>query len=114
MNNENHHRRLVSEHRCPCGQTYDRATWHNLPLVGVIRDREETLELRNCVCGSTRAEPLPQMYALTRAERIAARSVRATVRLQRALEKGAPMSALFRIAQWTVGWHRAAARAGVA
>ena len=44
-----------------CGQTYDSATWRLLPFVGQLDvpagDSEdepaETLEMRNCTCGST-------------------------------------------------------------
>jgi hypothetical protein len=42
-------------HICSCGATYTRVAWLALPFVGTQCDEAEHLELRNCVCGSTRA-----------------------------------------------------------
>ena len=47
--------------RCGCGREHDRAAWAELPFVGVFEDsvvtedhpEAETLEMRNCACGST-------------------------------------------------------------
>ncbi len=56
--------RLVT---CGCGREYDRRAWRALPLCGIQEfasdpdDPEpplEPLELRNCLCGSTRGVPL--------------------------------------------------------
>ena len=41
---------------CSCGARYDREAWRALKLVGVQRDDERLLELRNCRCGSTLVE----------------------------------------------------------
>lgn len=49
--------------RCSCGRRYDEAGWAALPLVGRItyehddgqESARETLEHRNCPCGSTMA-----------------------------------------------------------
>jgi len=38
---------------CSCGREYTRAEWAQLYLVGYQVDPEETIELRNCACGST-------------------------------------------------------------
>ncbi len=38
-----------------CGATYGVDAWRALPYAGRISDPEETLELRNCLCGSTLA-----------------------------------------------------------
>jgi hypothetical protein len=40
---------------CPCGRNYTREAWEKLVFVGIQYDGEQTLELRNCSCGSTRA-----------------------------------------------------------
>lgn len=40
---------------CACGRAYSPAEWCALPFVGIMRDDVETLELRNCTCGSTLA-----------------------------------------------------------
>lgn len=46
---------------CGCGAVYDATSWRALPYVGVQRlDDEPDLELRNCVCGSTIAVPVPR------------------------------------------------------
>lgn len=42
-------------HRCSCGRTFTVPEWEALPFVGYHEDEEETLEFRNCSCGSTRA-----------------------------------------------------------
>lgn len=42
-------------HMCSCGTEYTSAEWSRLPYVGEQADDEESLELRDCVCGSTRA-----------------------------------------------------------
>lgn len=49
--------------RCSCGRSFTSSEWRKLAVVGIqevpplVRDGapEEPLELRNCVCGSTRA-----------------------------------------------------------
>ena len=42
--------------RCSCGRAHTSEEWLKLPLVGLQRfPWGEVLELRNCVCGSTRA-----------------------------------------------------------
>ena len=44
---------------CACGLAYSPANWLKLPLVSVMDDGVGgQLELRNCVCGSTRARKL--------------------------------------------------------
>ena len=45
---------------CSCGATYSENEWRALPLVGTMGDEAERLELRNCVCGSTRARVINQ------------------------------------------------------
>jgi hypothetical protein len=39
--------------RCGCGREYDAASWRDLPFVGHQDDGVESIELRNCPCGST-------------------------------------------------------------
>lgn len=39
--------------KCGCGAMYDDCTWESLPYVGTMGDELETIELRNCDCGST-------------------------------------------------------------
>jgi hypothetical protein len=41
--------------QCSCGCSYTRGQWEGLHYVGRQADPEETLELRNCPCGSTMA-----------------------------------------------------------
>lgn len=47
--------------RCGCGRLYGEAEWRKLPRAGTMTTPadetgpEETLELRNCACGSTLA-----------------------------------------------------------
>lgn len=42
--------------RCACGVTYGMKAWDALDFVGIQDDGIDTLiEMRNCVCGSTRA-----------------------------------------------------------
>jgi hypothetical protein len=43
---------------CGCGRVHDAEAWASLPPAGEMRDEEENLELRTCVCGSTLAVPL--------------------------------------------------------
>ena len=40
---------------CGCGLAYTVESWAALDFVGYMADEVETLELRNCPCGSTRA-----------------------------------------------------------
>ncbi len=40
---------------CTCGRTFDARAWAKLALCGTLEDDAETLELRNCPCGSTLA-----------------------------------------------------------
>ena len=49
---------------CPCGRDFTGAQWLDLALVGTM----DGLELRNCVCGSTRAIPLKDFAASTLAQ----------------------------------------------
>jgi hypothetical protein len=44
-------------HVCSCGRTYSQVEWVALPLVGYHQDKveNESLEFRNCPCGSTRS-----------------------------------------------------------
>lgn len=43
-------------HTCSCGRKYTAEQWKSLPFVGHMPNYDmTTLELRNCVCGSTRA-----------------------------------------------------------
>jgi hypothetical protein len=39
--------------QCGCGIYYSRATWENLRRIGMMDGRGETIELRECTCGST-------------------------------------------------------------
>lgn len=44
-----------------CGRRISPGSWCDLPLVGEIdngRERGESLELRNCSCGSTLSKPI--------------------------------------------------------
>ena len=41
--------------QCGCGLSHDAAAWRALPFVGFMLDEAETIELRNCACGSTLA-----------------------------------------------------------
>lgn len=47
---------LRTFHRCACGRTYTLSQWLKLRLIGLQREGEQVLELRNCVCGSTCSE----------------------------------------------------------
>jgi hypothetical protein len=38
-----------------CGAEHDAYAWSRLPLVGVMTDAVESIELRNCRCNSTLA-----------------------------------------------------------
>lgn len=50
--------------RCACGVVYqDRAAWEAQPLKGFWGDEVETLEFRNCVCGSTICIATPRSTA---------------------------------------------------
>ena len=45
-------------HTCSCSRTYTREEWKKLEYVGPLDKDEEgdqLLEMRHCVCGSTRA-----------------------------------------------------------
>lgn len=42
-----------------CGTPHDAFAWSRLPYVGVMRDEEGAIELRNCGCGSTIAVEIP-------------------------------------------------------
>ncbi len=44
---------------CGCGRIHDAFAWIALPYVGVMADDVESLELRNCACGSTLAIAVP-------------------------------------------------------
>jgi len=44
---------------CSCGRFYTRDEWNSLELIGEMSDSEERVELRNCICGSTRSINLP-------------------------------------------------------
>lgn len=52
----------TAHHTCPCGARYSAAQWASLPSAGIQRvpatddGPAYELELRNCVCGSTRAQ----------------------------------------------------------
>ena len=39
--------------RCACGRTFTAHEWSLLVFVGRMMDPEESIELRNCPCGST-------------------------------------------------------------
>lgn len=47
-------------HKCACGLTYTAAGWLELEYLDDWVDDEGTLEMRHCVCGSTRSIRLPQ------------------------------------------------------
>jgi hypothetical protein len=49
--------------RCGCGLAYTRSRWDALALVGHHADDVETLEMRNCPCGSTLAIIVPATTA---------------------------------------------------
>ncbi len=38
-----------------CGQSFTRANWQTLKLIGHQVDEDEDLEMRDCLCGSTLA-----------------------------------------------------------
>lgn len=48
--------------KCGCGKQHDRISWNKLPLAGrtggLYFDTVETIEMRNCPCGSTIAVSL--------------------------------------------------------
>ena len=54
----------VFPHTCVCGRSYDREGWLQLPYVGVgytpvdCYGPAESLEYRNCTCGSTIVVPI--------------------------------------------------------
>lgn len=48
-------RAILPAKRCGCGASYTTLTWQRLPFVGTMEDDVETIELRNCACGSTLA-----------------------------------------------------------
>jgi DnaJ-class molecular chaperone len=48
-------RAVLPAKKCACGATYNTRTWEKLDLVGTMEDDVETIELRNCMCGSTLA-----------------------------------------------------------
>lgn len=50
---------------CPCGRTFTAEQWATLVMVGKMFDAEETLELRNCPCGSTIATVVDLAHAST-------------------------------------------------
>jgi hypothetical protein len=50
--------------RCGCGRCFTRAQWRELQYVGAQVDDIETLELRNCPCGSTIAVVVEQAVVL--------------------------------------------------
>jgi hypothetical protein len=50
--------------RCGCGRCFTRAQWRELQYVGAQADDVETLELRNCPCGSTIAVVVEQAVVL--------------------------------------------------
>lgn len=51
-------------HVCACRRRYTQQEWEELPLRGILRGPgAEELELRDCVCGSTRALELPHWAA---------------------------------------------------
>lgn len=49
---------------CACGRTFTAAQWATLEMVGRMLD-VETLELRNCPCGSTLAMVVDLAHAST-------------------------------------------------
>jgi hypothetical protein len=50
---------------CGCGRTYTAEQWSTLEMVGRMFDVEETIELRNCPCGSTIAVTVDLAHAST-------------------------------------------------
>lgn len=50
---------------CGCGRTYTAHEWSLLESVGRMSDEVETLELRNCPCGSTIATVVDLAHAST-------------------------------------------------
>ncbi len=50
---------LVWPKVCGCGRTFTKGEWKKLPLVGRHTDYVETIEMRNCSCGSTISQPVP-------------------------------------------------------
>lgn len=52
--------RAPASKQCGCGANHDPFAWSRLPFVGVMADEEETIELRNCACGSTLAIEVPR------------------------------------------------------
>lgn len=45
---------------CGCGETWSRAQWDELPVLGRYR-ADELLEVRSCVCGSNLAVPTREL-----------------------------------------------------
>lgn len=52
-----------------CGALYDDDAWETLPLVGYQADEVETLELRNCTCGSTHSKVIEENATQAKASR---------------------------------------------
>lgn len=50
---------------CGCGRAYTEQSWNALPLVGYQADEVETLELRNCTCGSTHSVNIESLSEVT-------------------------------------------------
>lgn len=48
---------VVKTCRC-CQRSYSAGSWKALEFKGLWRDQVETLEFRNCACGSTLAMPV--------------------------------------------------------
>jgi hypothetical protein len=62
---------------CSCGRNYTRDTWEKLVFVGIQYDGEQTFELRNCSCGSTRALELNGIAEIVALVNECAKSLRA-------------------------------------
>jgi hypothetical protein len=45
---------------CACGLNFTAHEWALLALVGTMMDPVESIELRNCLCGSTIAVEVPR------------------------------------------------------
>ncbi len=48
--------------RCGCGLAYWLGSWKSLAYVGVQEEDDASLELRNCVCGSTIAQRIDTSF----------------------------------------------------
>jgi len=46
--------------RCACGRTFTDHEWSLLQFLGTMVDEVESIELRNCPCGSTIAVEVPR------------------------------------------------------